>query len=127
MIHQNIDKREKMRYIREQIITKTIFDDAIDDDGVVLLLLNDIVKNKLIVKMVFRDPLVHSIKECENVRIDVLSDLTESIDIAVFKNKFIYKVRGVKIKDILEICLSSEISPMPSEKSLSVFDVLDIS
>ncbi|MFA5598956.1 MAG: hypothetical protein WDA06_00030 [Phenylobacterium sp.] len=116
-----------MRYIREQIITKTIFDDAIDDDGVVLLLLNDIVKNKLIVKMVFRDPLVHSIKECENVRIDVLSDLTESIDIAVFKNKFIYKVRGVKIKDILEICLSSEISPMPSEKSLSVFDVLDIS
>jgi hypothetical protein len=94
-----------MIYIRKQIVTKTVSEDDLHDEEVIIDLLNNIRKASTDITIEYRDAKNDHIKRYDKVRIKKVEE--HSIDIIIFFKSASSNEKGIDIDDIVSIILTT--------------------
>jgi len=87
-----------MRYIRNQIVTKTIYNGVLDDEESIVRLIENLIKTNIDIHFEYRDPIRDFIKVCERVRI--LNIENNIVKIRSFVGKSMAVINGININNI---------------------------
>ena len=113
-----------MRYIRKQIVTKTIYNGRVDDEESIIKLIENLKKTNIDIHLEYRDPIRDFIKVCERARI--LNIEKNIIKIRIFVGKSMAVIDGININDIecIKVTTGRSIISL-DENSISVGEFID--
>jgi len=113
-----------MRYIRNQIVTKTIYNGIIDDEESIVRLIENLIKTNIDIHFEYRDPINDFIKVCEKVRIlDIKNNI---VKIRSFVGRSMTVISGISINNIESIKVTTGRSIISlDEDSISVGEFID--
>jgi len=113
-----------MRYIRKQIVTKTIYNGIVDDEESIIKLIENLIKINIDIRLEYRDPVRDFINVCEKARI--LNIENKTVKIRNFVGRSMAVISGIDINNIecIKVITGRSIISL-DEDSISVGEFID--